>query len=132
MTNNFEVLTFCKSRHDSKDTNMLSRIKSSISRAINDQVKLPKIIVLVLDDDLLDFLRYENVTMLGTWIEWLCKIFVEVINDRKRQLPNKAKKSEYPILYWVCPPHHKNFDNNSARSKLLTAMETVFKLYEEI
>ena len=129
---NFEVSVFCKSRHDSKDTNMLSRLRSTIARAINDKIRLPKYILLVLDDDLVDHLGVPIHKLLGTWIEWLANTFKEMFTNRKEVLPNKAIKKGYPLLYWVAPPHHKNFDNNRDRTVLTTCMETVFKVFDEI
>ena len=131
----FEVMTFCKSRHDSNDTNMLSRLCSTLALAINERIKLPKFIVVILDDDLLNYLGYLDngvAKMIGEWIEWIAEKFTELIKLRIENLPPKAVKAGYPQKYWVAPPHHCNFSNNQARTKLINCMEVTFKLYPNI
>ena len=132
MKNVFEVLPFCKSRHDCNDTNMLSRIRSCLAKAVSEQGKLPKFIVIILDDDLLDYLQHDGHAMLGSWIEWLVNCFTEICRDRKSILQANAVRNDYPMIYWAAPPHHRNFLNNPSRSKLLLSMESVFKLHDEI
>ena len=128
----YEWEVFCKSCHDSKDVNMLSRLRSSLARAISDKVKLAKYIVIVLDDDLVDYLGYVNHKMLGSWVEWLTKMFVNMVNDRKSILPTKVVKNSVPQLYWVAPPHHANLENNNTRTVTINCMESVFKLEDSM
>ena len=54
--------------------NILSRIYNSFVSALNKHAKLPLLVVIVLDDDLIEALVYTNVgvsPLLGMWFEWL-------------------------------------------------------------
>ena len=114
---------------------MLSRIRSCLALGISERIKLPKYIVLILDDDLIKYLSYcdQGVAALyGEWIDWLAKTFTELVSSRKSILPTKATKIGYPQIYWVAPPSHCHFNNNQARKKLLNCLEVGLRLYENI
>ena len=132
---NFEIAAFCQSKYENAETNMLSRLRNSLITGINEKTKLPRFIVVVLDNDLIEYIEYAGQgasTLLGNCVEWICEQFVEVIGIAKDALPQKAKKAGYPQIYWVAPPYHKNFMNNKARSKLTNVLETAFKLFTDI
>ena len=70
----FEVKNYISSRFENNDTNILSRIYNSFVSALNKHAKLPRLVVIVLDDDLIEALVYTNVgvsPLLGMWFEWL-------------------------------------------------------------
>ena len=55
---------------------MLSRIQHTVAYALDKRIKLPSYVVFILDDDLIQFLKYKDFgvsKMYGTWIEWLVK-----------------------------------------------------------
>ena len=115
-------------------TSFKNRLRNSFIQGINDQGRLPRFIVIVLDDDLLEYLGYGGQgvsTLLGNCIEWLCKEFDNLIKLAKNAAPAKSVRADYPQMYWVAPPHHRNFMNNSARSKLINILETTFKLFKD-
>ena len=127
----FEVVAFCSSRFNDKDQNIIRRLKSTFATALSKYDKLPKYICIVLESDIIDFLEYSNVgisTFYGDMIESIVKSFNQMIEDRKRILPTKAKKVGYPQLYWVALPMHKNLDKN-ARGKFNLTLESIVKLY---
>ena len=113
---------------------MLSRLKNTLVYAVNKRSKLPKYIVIVLDDDLITYLDYCNhgmAAMLGEWIEWIAEQFAKICEKRKTQLPAKAKKDSHPVIYWVAPLQHKNFPPimAEARSLLTSCIQTVTKTH---
>ena len=93
---------------------------------------LPKYILVVLDDDLIEFLKFEGVgmsQMLGHWLTWLMKEFKSLIDKRKGLLPAKAKRHAEPCIYWFLAPLHWGFTNtkNESRKKLNFCMESILK-----
>ena len=132
---NYETAAYCQSKYENSDTNMLSRLRNALLQGINEKGRLPKFIVLVLDDDIIEFLEYAGqgaLTLMGQCVEWLCEEFQSMLTLAKESVPLKARKEGYPQLYWVAPPHHKNFLNNRARTKLTNVLETAFKLFKDI
>ena len=91
---NFEYLEFFNSRYSSTNTNMLSRLQTTMATAINkckDHL-LPKYIIVVLDDDLISFLDFKHdgaATLLGSWIDWIATEFQSLIDQKKSFLPAK-------------------------------------------
>ena len=134
---NFDISVFCGSKYCDKNQNTLSRLQITMAKAINDSVVLPEFIVVVIDKDLIEFLKYENSgvsTMYGEWLEWLLKSFNDMIELRKQQLPTKCKPFEGTQTYWLHLPQHKNFESNSytARSKFNLCLESIVKLYSNM
>ena len=74
MKSNYEITAVNSSKYSDKNSNMLSRIQIAVAKMIEKQVLLPKFVIMVLDDDLIEFLQYKNYgvsAMYGAWIEWL-------------------------------------------------------------
>ena len=129
----FEVTAFCSSRQCDSNSNTLSRIINTMGEAINKNVKLPKYVVIVIDADLIDFLRYKNYgisSMYGTWVEYLAKEIESMIRTRLDQLPDKAVREGEPFIYWTALPMHANFaEENHMRSKFNASLESVIRMY---
>ena len=127
---NFDVIASCSSRFSNNNTNMLSRISSSLAKTINEQIKMPKYVVVVLDKDLIEYLNFDDcgaAGMYGEWLEWLVQKITNLCQQMIDLLPQKAIKEGYPQIYWVAPPQHCNFTDNRARSKFVSCLETVLK-----
>ena len=123
---NFEVKPYCQSKYENADRNMLNRLRSSLIQGINDQSKLPKFIIVILDDDIIEYIGYTgqgSSALMGKCIEWISNEFENLVEMTKKSLPPKAVKEGYPQFYWVAPPHHKNFHDNGARTKLTNVLE---------
>ena len=129
--NTFEVTGYCLSRFSDKNQNMISRIVNSFAYGINKGGKLPRYMVLVFDDDLIDFLAYEGygvASMYGLWIEKLIKTLNDMCQDIWSSMPSKSRRNDYPMIYWVSPPHHANFKNNQARTKFNACLDVALKV----
>ena len=129
----FEITSFCNNRFNSANQNVISRILNTFISAINDEKVLPKYVVFVLDDEIIQFLKYKSYgvsTMYGTLLEWLVKNVDDAIQTAKKNLPSKAVNEHYPQLYWVAAFQHKNFkDSNSVHAKYNLCLESIIKLY---
>ena len=137
VTSSFEVSAFGGSRFTCTNTNMLSRIENALIQALNKkgQEKPPRYIVVVLDDDLIDFLgsaEFGISTILGEWIHYLARSLNSAIEDWKKALPVKALEENYPMIYWATSPHHKHFINNTQHTEFNNSLESVLKLYNNM
>ena len=129
----FDVFAFCNSKYSSKETNMLSRLKGTVSKAIEKRLKLPRFVVVVLDNDLIQFLAYINkgmASLIGELFEWLVECMLQLLKDRKSILPDRAVQDDYPQLYFVAPPRHRCLPDNNERKLLLNCMEATAKVFE--
>ena len=67
---NYEFAAFCNSVYSSANVNMLARKQNAFASALSSEKKekIPNYVVIVLDDDLISFLNFEDegvVTLLG-------------------------------------------------------------------
>ena len=130
----YEFAPYCNSKFDSTNTNMLARIQNAFAKGLNSSKsgKLPKYVIVVLDDDLISYLDYRYsdgiASLLGTWVEWLVKEFSELIDSRLKQIPAKCRNIT-PFMYWVKAPTHNFFtkDRNSMHVKFNLCLESVIK-----
>ena len=135
MKSRFDVHAFCNGKYNSHETNMLIRLKVTLSKAIEKRVKLPRFIVVVLDNDLIQFLAYVNkgiAMLLGEWFEWLVECYSNLCAQRKKLLPLKAVKEGYPQLYFIAPPRHGFFNDNEERKILFHCMEATVKSFDDV
>ena len=116
LKNNFEDSGFSNNRFNSVNQNVVSRILNTFITAVNDNNDvLPKFVVFILDCEIVNIIDYDNYgvsTMFGTLLEWLIKNVKDILEKAKAQLPDKAKKVNFPQVYWIGPFHHRSFANN--------------------
>ena len=118
MKENYETMITFNNKHF--DPCMLSRIRNVLAKAIGDKEALPKVIVLVLDNDLIrfadhDYCGYSH--LITKYTVWLAMALSDMITDYKAKLPKKAKYPTYPKILWVESPLHENFEDNLLRKK---------------
>ena len=93
---------------------------NSFVHAMNSKYYLPDYIIVLLDDDLIDYLQYKKfntANLLGPWIEYLMQTFAEEIQNRFQQLPSKAKLELITQVYWVEPVPHVNFSYTDQQAR---------------
>ena len=135
MKTRFEVTAFCNSRFDSNEKNILIRMQNALITAMETQVKLPKYIVVVLNDDLIEFARFTGQGVSGIYGKYLTTLAAslkKLILERKTQLPIKAKRENYPLMYWVQAPVHRHLKHLQMRTKFNLCLESVIKNMQEM
>ena len=135
MKDKFDIFPFRSSKYSCSDTNMINQIQNSFCKAISRCIKLPKFVVIVLDNDLTQYLAFINqgaASLLGEMFEWLVKTFLAISQERKDMLPIRAVRTDYPQFYFVAPLRHRNFGDNFIRSTLFHCMESTAKLYNDV
>ena len=132
--NQYEVREFMTKSNSSNSRNILSRIRNCVATALNEHATLPRLIVFILDDDIINSIPEDRNSNLDIHYERiLCGLFnmiSKVIDIYKEMLPNKAKRENVPHLLWIAPPTHKYFSesNNERRSRFTTALGVAVSL----
>ena len=105
--------------------NILSRIRNSLVTAINEHSVLPKLIVVVTDDDIINQVADDPDVSLVFHYERLCSGLCNLLNKTidcyKDMLPQKAKREGLPHIVWIAPPTHKFFSDENNKRRTLFA-----------
>ena len=121
--NTFDVTEFMNSKYKSTNPSTLGRLINSLVYGLNKHRRLPKLITVITDDDIVRTIKTgaqmkSEVTMV---VSWIMKEFSRAISAYKDFLPIKCQRNNTPHVLWMCPPSHKNFGNSSnARREMLT------------
>ena len=99
--------------------------------AINSAKHLPEFIIMLLDDDLIEFLCFRKksqAVLYGSMLEWLVQEVETAISTRKEYLPDKAKNKS-PMIYWVQLPNNKCFTDDvyDSQLKFNLTLESIIK-----
>ena len=81
ITENYNVQDYAAKSYCSHVRNVLARIKLQFAKAIHEQILLPKVCIIVLDDDILRHTRVSEescATILGKAVPWLLKEIVKL------------------------------------------------------
>ena len=111
----FEVREYFTSKYLEKSgiKNIITRIHNAFMKGINEHSQLPRLIVLVMDDDIIRGGRCEDdadFTVFYTRIlDYIMWDMDKQLNLYKELLPSKCKREGIPHILWLAPPTHKNF-----------------------
>ena len=118
------------------NNNVLGRLRNAIAQGINKQVLLPKAIIIIIENDLLNVFRHYKPGishLCGRSIEWLGNQLHRMITSHKERLASKSRKFKYPTLLWVLLPTHNQWSEiNEARSKFNTCLKNTSSLFREM
>ena len=99
----------------STNKTFLSRVINSITRGLQNQPKLPRYIIMLIDADLVQFVNHFGFSIshiLGSCLEWLMKNLDCVISSKKdtlcRRQPGAIKSGE-PKIIWVTMAYRPEF-----------------------
>ena len=137
MKSEYEVIPFCSSKYSDKNVNTLSRLVNSFIHALNTKHYLPAYMVVLLDDDLIQYMGYSKfkvASLYGPWIEYLSELFTESFLNRRNDLPRKARPDDITQVYWVEPVGHANFDyiDQQLRDKFSKCLEVNAKAFDSM
>ena len=116
---------------------MLSRILNSFVAAINKKIYLPDYLIIVLDDDLIEFLQYQKIgvsTLYDNWLEFIAGNVTQALDIRCKQLPLAVVGKDSTQVYWVEPAPHYNFceENKQMREKFSMCLDYLCKIYDNM
>ena len=105
----YEVSIFCMNQQSSNMRNILARILNNVITTLNRRKYLPKMIVFLLEDDLIQYLNHNNygaTELFGKVISYLEAQLRDTLYTFKSLLPTKAKKHNWPQMIWIPPANH--------------------------
>ena len=128
MFSNFEVETYGVSCTSTNDVSPLSRVRNVLYKAFAKFNRLPKLIVVIMEDSVLEYLKLNDFGLAEAYqimFEWLVKEYYRGILSMKEKLPTKASREGYPHVLFVAPTVHNLYANDNRRRKFTLAMEKV-------
>ena len=108
---NYEVSAFFSDKY-SINGNFLSRIRSALITAINQEWALPKLIVVMLETDVIDYIterQFDSSKQIERFLSYLMNEFRKIMASFKEKLPSKAKRFSWPHFLWLVPVVHTSF-----------------------
>ena len=124
------------SEYASLDPSAISRLRNLLSSAIQKQKVLSKIITIVPDEDIINFVASKcgsaGLFIMGKILHWLMDEYNKLISSQKEYLPTKAKDPDHPHLIWIEAPYHKNFDNNVVCEKFDYCIRNIGHLHSNV
>ena len=124
-TNSFETSVFSSGTH-SANRSVMCRLVNCFINAFNTKMKIPKWIVIVMEDDLIRNLPTRNKGMTAAYkksISWMMTEQKKAVNRFKCYLPTRAKKHmNWPMIVWITPTLHVFYHNFNQRKKCTRAL----------
>ena len=123
----FETTAFCTGRATANIRNPLVRVHNALVTGMQRTATLPKMIVVVLEDDIIRHLNHNDygaTEMFGKVISYLELQLQNSILDLKALMPRKAKRVGCPHIVWIAPSIHQRYENNNLRKKFGNELET--------
>ena len=114
---------------------LLRRIFNSVAYALNEYEKIPTIIAIILDDDLIKSVKYTGSDVGEVYrreILWLTRNISRAIEAKKDYYPIKAKKAGEPHVVWLAAPTNTNFNNNEARKLFNNTLQKVVYCFDNM
>ena len=131
---NFETSTM-HGNINSDYLNCIGRIRNSLVNLINQKNLIPKWVLVVVEDDIINTKGYEQnraSVFFGKVLEHLMKEFNQIIDEFKSMIPTKAKKHDWPYFLWIVPTIHRHYFNLEEREKFNKCLTTVEALHDNV
>ena len=126
MFTHFEVESFSSSEQRSNNPNALSRFRNLIIRAFNALCRLPRLIIIVFEDDLLQMITMDEYGISDAYkvmLKWLIREINRSITIIRDKIPKKALKEDWPHVLFLAPTVHKNYNNDKYHRKFTHCLE---------
>ena len=131
---NFEIKLFHATQYTSHIRDFMSRLCNTLAEAFNDEKRLPRAIIIVLDDDMIRYAKISKYGMSLVYGKILHYLFSEInklVAAKLDFMPPRARKEHWPELIWINPPFHANFKNNGQQNKFAKALDNTAALYPD-
>ena len=93
----------------SHDTNTISRLRNNFKGAIEDQIVLPKTVLIVPDNDIIKYFWYKKESDVAEGytrlLKYLMNQYDRMVKTQNEFLPLKCRNPD-PNFLWIMPPQH--------------------------
>ena len=135
MQTHYDVSGYCNGKLKLND-NFLGRIYNAMVQGMKEQILLPRAVLFVFDDDILDAIDHYEMGLsnaIGRVMEWLANHLHHLISGYKDKLPSKARKFKYPHLLWCLIPKHSFYGHyNDYKDKYNGVVKKICGLFREM
>ena len=135
MTDCYDLIGRSSNQYTSNDPNFISRLRNLLVNLMQKEILLPKLIAVVLDDDLVKYLNHDGCgesKAIGRILNELMTDFRKLVTKQKEFLDKKSKRPLYPQFVWLEAPLNVNFSNNARRKKYNDRLHAVSKFHENV
>ena len=133
--NNFEVGISAVDKSVAHNPYITSRLNNAMVNLFNGAINMPKIVVVVLEEDLINEVSYEGNAATECYAKYLTEIiddFHRITTAFRQVLPNNAKKQGWPKLLMIPATLHDDYDNNNARVLFNDTLEAVAQYHNDV
>ena len=131
MTTNFTLKPFYTNNLD-LNRSILGRLRNTLVRAINEQWLLPRMILIILDDDVIESIKFRGKDLhilFEKMVKWLASEFNKLVEIHKEKLTPKAVRKDYPTFICLTPPQNIKFRNNDLRALFARSTRNALMAY---
>ena len=125
---NFEVQAYATDGVHSYDPTTLSRYRNIIVKAFQKFNRLPRLIVVIFEDDIVQAIDKAEQGISQAYevlLSWLVKEHHRSVMTIKERLPTKALRQGWPHILYMAPTIHKYYRNDNLRKSFTRALESV-------
>ena len=129
---NFQVRAMGGSSITSRDNpDPIARLRNIIIKLLNKFNTIPKIIVVVAENDIIKAINVEDSSgysvHYGQAIEWIIDGHVDIMDKYKGYIQKNAKKGrrDWPYYMWISPSLHEQFEDYNLRRKFTKCLEKI-------
>ena len=135
-TNNMEVIIKAGDPYDTNIKNFFTaRINNAMVQAFNEVTNMPKMVVVILESDLIDAVSGEGdevIMYYGRYLEDIIDDFHKIVKEMRQILPENAMKRGWPRLVFIIPTTHRNYTDKQKRQWFIDTLLTVVKYYDDV
>ena len=95
---------------------------------------MPKMVVVILEDDLIKYVGSGNYVDIyyAKYIEEIIKDFHRLKDKMSNLLPSNSKRTGWPRLVFIQPTLHRYYSNYELRQKLIATIEETIKPFNDV
>ena len=144
MYNMFETSIYASSNDDNAARNSnnprynpISKLINNFARALNENKKIPKWVVVVPESDYLNsannYTQFGISEAYGILIEYAMSTMDKMIEDLMGDnLPHKANKYNWPYFLWIEPTLHMKYANNNLRGNFSKSLHIASLMHDRV
>ena len=132
---NYQMHAYATDEFSTFETSAASRIRNNFVAALNGAKRTPKVVCIVPENDVARNIKLGNAEITEKLLykvfnkisKWLVREFARLLEAYLEVVPVKSKTKQGPILVWILPTQHKNYQDNWERHIFARCLSTAVK-----
>ena len=133
--NNYFGTSILADTNKENNPSPVGRMVNCFINKFNETKRLPKWVVLLLEDDLIESIAYKQYgtsEMYGHILDYMMTAFSKATKKVNDALPLRSTKFCYPHFLWMEPTLHTNHQNITLRTKFIRSLHVVAQMHDEM